>query len=291
MKNVLITGGTGFIGRNLTEQLQGDYNIFAPNHAELELLDYTALLDYVKQHSIDAIIHGAIHVPMFNGTEKEFFNDMQMFLNLEKISCMIEKLVYFGSGAEFDKRYHIKNVTEEDFGKTIPVSEYGLAKYTMTKIARRSDNIFNLRLFGIFGKYELWNIKFISNLCCKAIFNLPLTIRKDCAFNFILVDDLPAVIQWVLDDKPKFHDYNFCHDQSYLLSELAIMVRGISGKDIEIQMLSDDLNLDYTANNHRLRTEVSAWQPTPMDQAIRKLYQYYDEHKRLIDYDILKASR
>ena len=42
MKNILITGGSGFIGKNLREQLQGKYNIYAPSHSELELLDYDA---------------------------------------------------------------------------------------------------------------------------------------------------------------------------------------------------------------------------------------------------------
>lgn len=290
MNNILITGGSGFIGRNLREQLS-DYHIFAPRHAELDLLDFDALKSYVEQNRIEAIIHGAIHVPMFNGAEKEFFNDMQMFLNLEKLSSSVDKIIYFGSGAEYDKRFPIRNVTEEEFGSSIPASEYGLAKYTMTKIARASENIYNLRLFGIFGQYELWEIKFLSNLCCKAIFDLPLTIRKDCAFNFIHINDLPAVVRWMLEDKPKHHDYNFCHDQSYLLSELASMVKDVSGKDLEIQLLSNEKNLDYTACNRRLKTELNAWKPTPMRQAIENLYRYYDEHREVVDYKVLKASR
>ena len=289
--NILLTGGSGFVGRNLQEQLADDYHIFAPRHTELDLLDYGVLFQYVKEHRIDAIIHGAIHVPMFNGYEKEFFNDMQMFLNLEKISSMVNKLIYFGSGAEFDKRYHIRNVSEDDIGKTIPDTEYGLAKYTMTKIARKSDNIYNLRLFGIFGKYELWQLKLLSNLCCKAVFDLPLTIRKDCTFNFIYIDDMPDVLRWMLEGNPEYHDYNFCHDQSYKLSELAEMVREISGKNLEIQMLSKELNLDYTASNKRLRAELKTWKITPIMDAIEKLYRYYSEKKPIIDYKVLEATR
>ena len=138
MKRILITGAgaKSFVGRNLKEALADKYEVFAPPHKELELLDYDALENYVVQNKIDAIVHSAIHVPMFNGAEKEFYNDMQMFLNIEKISRRVEKVLYFGSGAEFDKRYDITMVKEEDLGKTIPVSEYGMAKYTMNKIAQ-----------------------------------------------------------------------------------------------------------------------------------------------------------
>ena len=291
MKKILITGGSGFVGKNLLEQLNNQYVLFAPSHRELDLLDELSVCEFIKQNRIDVVIHGAIHVPMFNGIENEMFNDLKMFLNLVKASRPLEKMIYFGSGAEYDKRYHIRNVKEEDIGRSIPDTEYALAKYTMTQVARGSSNIFNIRLFGIFGKYELWYYKYLSNLCCKAICGFPLTIRKDCQFNFIHIDDLHAVIQWMIESNPQFHDYNFCHDQSYRLSELAEMVKSISRKNVEIQLLSNENNLDYTACNKRLHEEVLDWEITSMEHAIMKLYDYYDEHKEIIDVDLLRESK
>ena len=290
MKNILITGGTGFVGRNLMESLSGQYAIFAPSHKELELLDYDALEQYVLENRIDVIIHSAIHVPMFNGAEKEFFNDMQMFTNMEKISHRVEKLIYFGSGAEFDKRYDIYMAKEETLGKTIPTSEYGLAKYTMNLIARQSSNIYNLRLFGIFGKYELWNIKFLSGLCCKALFDLPLTVRKDCYFDFISIEDLGAIVSWFIENEPKWHDYNICYGKPYLLSELAQMVKRISGKELQVKLLSNERNVDYCADNTRLLEQIPQLRITPMEEALTRLYQYYDDNRHLIDVDVLKKS-
>ena len=278
MKNILISGGSGFIGRNLMEGLRFKYGVFAPQHNELDMLDYGALKRYVVGNKI-------------NGAEREYYNDMLMFLNLEKISTIVEKILYFGSGAEFDKRFDICEVTENDFGKSIPDSEYGLGKYTMTKLTRTSSNIYNLRLFGIFGKYELWNVKFISNLCCKAVFSLPLSIRKDCRFNFLYIDDLVTVADWFIQHTPTYHDYNVCHDQNFMLSELAEMVIRVSGKDLDICMLSDGLDLEYTANNQRLHTEMSVFAPMQMEDSISSLYRFYEQNKALIDLDILKASR
>lgn len=288
MKKVLITGGTGFVGRNLRESLCGKYEIFAPSHKELELLDYDALDSYVTEHQIAVIVHGAIHVPMFNGAEKEFFNDMQMFTNLEKISHRVEKLIYFGSGAEFDKRYDIYMAKEEDLGRTIPTSEYGLAKYTMNLIARQSENIYNLRLFGIFGKYELWNIKFLSGLCCKALFDLPLTVRKDCYFDFFSIEDLGNIVSWFIENKPDYHDYNICYGKPYLLSELAEMVKKVSGKDLSVTLLSDERNVDYCADNTRLLNQIPGLRITPMEEALKDLYRYYENNRDLIDVEILR---
>ena len=230
-------------------------------------------------------------MPAFNGTEKEFFNDMQMFWNLEKLSQDLDKIIYFGSGAEFDKRYDIRNVSESQFGASIPVSEYGLAKYTMNQFARRSSNIYNLRLFGVFGKYELWQIKFLSNLCCKAVYGLPLTVRKDCYFNFLFIDDLVKITDSFINKTPEYHDYNACHDNEYLLSDLAKMVVEVSGKDLDIVMLSDERNLDYSASNKRLHGELPQLEITPMKRSLEMLYQYYSDNRGQIDFDVLKETR
>lgn len=292
MKRILITGAgpRSFVGRNLKEALAEQCEIFAPPHSELELLDYDALEKYVQENRIEAIIHAAIHVERFNGQGNVFYNDMLMFMNIEKISRQVEKVLYFGSGAEFDKRYDITMAREEELGKTIPASEYGLAKYTMNALARRSDNIYNLRLFGIFGKYELWDVKFLSNLCCKAVFDLPLTIRKECAFDFLYIEDLPQIVAWFLQHTPKYHDYNVCYGKPYTLTQLAGMVKEISGKELAINLLAPEKNLDYTANNSRLRTETG-FTPTPMHKAIQELYRYYQNNKSGIDQAVLKSSR
>lgn len=291
MKTVLITGASGFIGRNLAEALGDRCNVLAPRHAQLDILDYEALLSFIQRNRVDVMIHAAVHVPMVNGVEKEYYNDMVMFLNIERISHLVEKVLYFGSGAEFDKRYDIRMVSEEDIGKSIPVNEYGLAKYTMNMIARRSKNIYNLRLFGIFGKYELWNIKFLSNLCCKAVFDLPLTVRSDCYFDFLYIEDLPDIVTWFIENTPKRHDYNICHGREFLLTELAEMVKNVSGKDLPIVLLSNERNLDYSASNLRLNAEMSRLRITDMKASISELYRYYSANRTEIDADILKDSR
>lgn len=291
MKRILITGGSGFIGRNLKESLSDRYTIFAPSHQELDLLDFQRMERYIAEHRIDAVIHGAIHVPMFNGAEQELHNDMRMFLNLEKLSGRMEKILYFGSGAEFDKRFDIRMITEDEFGRSIPATEYGMAKYAMNKLARCSENIYNLRLFGIFGKYELWDLKFLSNLCCKAVFGLPLTVRKECWFDFLYIEDLTDIIIWFLENTPRFHDYNVCHGREYRLTELAEMVRKVSGKDLPIELLSEERNLDYSADNGRMLREITDLRITPMEQALAQLYRYYEEHQDLIDQNILRESR
>ncbi len=56
---ILITGGPGFIGRNLAEQLATTYEVLAPSSAELDLLNEQAVRDYLSEHRFDVIVHAA----------------------------------------------------------------------------------------------------------------------------------------------------------------------------------------------------------------------------------------
>jgi len=288
IKNILLTGAgpRGFVGRNIAEALKEKYKLYTPYSKELDLRDYEATARYIDKNKIDAIIHASSSI------ENTLDSDLRMYFNLEKLSRDLDKFIYFGSGAEFDKRFDIVMASEDDIGKHIPVDGYGFAKYIMSTHARLSKNIYCLRLFGIFGKYEDWTYKFISNICCKAVFDLPLTIRRECKFDYIYIDDLPNVVEWFLKNDPKYHDYNFTYGSPVLLTELAEMTLQAAGKKLEVIMLNPDgHNNEYTSSNNRLINEVSLFKPSRLDVAVEKLYKYYVDNKDSIDYKILEQTR
>ena len=57
---------------------------------------------------------------------------------------------------------------ESYFGRHIPTDIYGFSKYVIAKdIESVRRNIYNLRVFGIFGKYEDYKRRVISNNICQ----------------------------------------------------------------------------------------------------------------------------
>ena len=60
-KTVLLTGGNGFIGRNVCESyLMDKYNILSPSSLELNLADEEKGAEDFFHHSIDGVSHGAV---------------------------------------------------------------------------------------------------------------------------------------------------------------------------------------------------------------------------------------
>lgn len=287
--NILLLGSSGFIGRNLKEYLSQfeAYSLSAPTSKELNILDEVRLKDYLNQHHPDVIIHAAVcrnpkYFPM-SIPASELEQDLRMFYNLEKLNDLYGKMIYFGSGAEFDKTHDITSVSEHDFVNGVPTTDYGLAKYIIGKAIDQSRNIYNVRVFGLFGKYENWRTTFISGACCKAIKNLPITIRQNTFFDYLDIDDFCPIIKWLIDETPNYHTYNVCSGKKIDLLTIAKKVRHLSGNDVPIYVCLPGLSKEYTANNNRLKQECHSFSLTSFDDSIQKLLSYYRSIEQEID--------
>ena len=289
MSKILITGASGFIGKNITEYLQTNnkgYEILTPSSQELDCLDEVAVTAYLNQNKPDYVLHFAVYGDGIDkskdGTKILEYN-MRMFLNFYKNADLYGKMYYTGSGAEFDKRFDIINVTEDQVGSTIPVDQYGLMKYTVGQLIEQSDNIYNFRLWGLFGKHEYYPTKFISNVCCKAIKGLPLSIRRNVYFDYLWIDDFCKMIQYFLHHEPEHHAYHAVYGQKISLLEICQIVLKISKKQLPVYICSDGLANEYTASNARIMGEMTEFEYTPMEDAIQQLYAWYSEHEQEID--------
>ena len=293
MRRILLTGAGphGFVGQNLAPALKERYEVFTPSRRELNLCDYDLLARYIADNQIDTVVHGALQSILRTGPEDIMLHDLQMFYNIEKLSGELDRVLYFGSGAEFDKRFPMEQIREEALGRSVPDAYYGLEKYIMALHARSSRNIYNLRPFGIFGKYEHWQSKFISNLCCKAMYGLPLSIRQNCMFDYLYVEDLAPIVVWFLEHEPKFHDYNVCTGRPVSLRQIADTMLEVSGKTLPVPVARDGWNLPYTASNDRLAAEMGPLRLHDLKDAVGELYAYYQGHREEIPYAELKETR
>lgn len=286
---ILITGVSGFVGRNVKEYLErkgGIYELYCPSSRQLNCLDEDEVTKYLINNRFDIVLHFALYADGIDKSKdksKILEYNLRMFMNFAKNSNYYGRMYYAGSGAEYDKRYDINNVLEEDIGKTIPIDQYGLMKYIINEIIEKSDNIYNMRLFGIFGKYEYYPLKFISLACCKAIKDIPLTMRQNVYFDYLWIDDFCKMIEYFLQNEPLYHAYNMVSGKKISLMEICNYVLEISGKELPIYVCRDGFAKEYTASNTRFSNECKGFVYTPIKTAIQNLYKWYAEHESQID--------
>jgi len=286
---ILITGGKGFIARNLFEQLHTQYRILSCSREELDLLDYRKVFDFIKNRRFDVIIHTAT----YDAAPKDSLKDptrvleynLKMFFNILRCKDYYGKMIYFGSGAEFDRENWMPKMREDYFDQHIPQDQYGFSKYLMAKYAQLSNKIYNLRLFAVFGKYEDWRYRFISNVCCKTVLDLPIVINQNKTFDFLYIDDLVRIVKWFIDHQPKRKVYNVCTGKRFDFKAIAEKILKIANKKLEIIIKDKSKGIEYSGDNSLLLEELGGFDFISMDEAIKKLYNWYEKNRHIIQKD------
>ena len=281
---ILLTGGSGFVGRNVREFLERkEYDVYAPSSRELNCIDETTVKEHLLSNHYDMVLHFAVYGDGIDkskdGTKTLEYN-LRMFHNFARYSDCYGRMIYTGSGAEYDKRYPIHMVREEDLvNHSRPTDQYGLMKYTVNQTIEQSENMYNLRLFGIFGKYEYWKTKYISNLCCKSLKGLPLTMRRNCYFDYLWIEDFCHMLEAFMKlNRPQHHVYNAVRGERVDLYTLAEMVNEVADVKQPIIVCREGYANEYTANNDRILKELPGIRFTDMKDAVRELYGWYRQH-------------
>jgi len=282
---ILLTGGTGFIGRNLYEGLKNKYTFFVPNRKELDLLDREKVENYIKKNKIDIIIHSAIQ-----GGENVIETTLRMFLNLARCLSHVKKMIHLGSGAEYGKTRDLIKIKESNFGYYIPADKYGLAKYICSQLARHEKKIVTLRLFGIYGKYEDYRYKFISNVIVKNILKMPIKIKQNVIFDYLYIEDFIPIMDFFLRSPARYSVYNITPIQSITLKEIVLIINTISTYKSKISIENDSYNFQYTANNKHL-CEEQDFHFTSYRKGIKDLYRYYLSQSLSLDETAIKIDK
>ena len=287
--NILLTGASGFIGRNIYKYLENKYSIWTPTHLELNLLDENQVSDYFAEHLFDVVIHAAVKPSHRNAIDRTnlFYSNTRMYFNLARQAKNYGKMIVLSSGAVYDTRNNLHKVCEDSYKNNLPPDEHGFCKYICARDIEHMDNVVELRLFGVFGRYEDYTIRFISNAICKTLFDLPITIKQNRCFDYLYIDDLMPVLNYFIGHKVKHKAYNITPDKEIELYQLAEIVKEISGKDLPIIVHKQGMGLEYSGDNRLLREEIKGISFTPIRKAIELLYSWYANNIYLINKDHL----
>ena len=157
---MLITGVTGFIGKSCYTYFVDKYNVFAPTHQELDILDLAKLRHYIEKNKIECIVNSAnlLGRRYDPSNPSRAYHSLWMFENMICASQSCKYFIHFGSGAELGN-YQAEDIhlaQEEDLPNIVTPEYGGFIKAVMTRriLGIASPFYINLRVAGCFGKYE-----------------------------------------------------------------------------------------------------------------------------------------
>ncbi len=277
---LLLTGGSGFIGRNLLEALRAKHEVFAPSHRALDVADTAALDRLFRERHFDVVLHAAVE-----GGDRVLESTLRGYWNLVRHAEEVGRLFYFGSGAEYGKQRDLVKVSETEIGRFVPQDAYGLAKLLCNEDARRRPRVTNLRLFGVYGQHEGYLFRFISNSIVKTLLGLDIIVRQDVVFDYLSVADLVAIVERFLERDPALTDVNVTPTESISLRQILALISSASSRPPRISFENEGLNHEYTGHNGRLLDALPEFQFTPYEEGIRRLYEHYALRRETLDRD------
>lgn len=293
-KKILVLGAEGFIGKNICLFLKEKYNVFAPSLKELDLAKSKSVENYLKSKDIDCIINAAT-VPQINKSypNSVFEENVKMFFNILEFKNSETKLINLGSGSEYSREFWKKKMKETFFGKHMPSDSHSYSKYVQAKYIENSKqrNLYHLRIFGIFGKYEDYIYKFISNTIAKNLFSIPVIIHQNCLYDYLYINDFCEIINLYIENSPTEKVYNVTPDNPIELKRIAEIISIKLNKDLDIKILNSGYGKEYTGDNSRLKLAFPNLNFTDYEISIDQLIKYYKDNINLIDVSKLKNDK
>ena len=260
MSKILITGGQGYIARNLAPLLEHiGYEVLAPSRTELDILDHKGLHDYCEREHPRVVVHAAamggkrLKTDTFEDTYLPNIKMFENISNVQALNCGVP-LILLGSGAEFDRREEIKKDEEDTIFQRWPIDPYGLSKNLIARRALKELNgVFVLRLFGCFN-YDDDPSRFIKNAVLNLKRGLPITVHQDRMIDYFYLDDIATVIDYILDHPtttPK--NLNLVYRDKVSLLDIASLVhKHTQIFKPTINLVETGIGPEYTGNSYFL---------------------------------------
>ena len=307
MKKILLTGGSGLVGRNIQEHSSADkWEILTPSRKELDLTDLSSVSQWVKNHQPDIIIHaaGLVGGIKANIQDPVKFLDVNVSMGRNIImvarDCNVTKLINLGSSCMYPKSIH-SPLTEEKLmaGKLEPTNEgYALAKLFTTKLCQyisteNSNMQFKTMIpCNIYGKHDNFNLEtahllpaIIQKIHTAKVNNLNTvsvwgdgTVRRE----FLYAEDLADAILLAVEDLHKIPNImNIGFGLDYSVNEYYKTVAEVMNwKGTLVHDLSMPIGMIQKLNGIDRQKKWGWKAQTSLKVGIKKTYQYFLESLR-----------
>lgn len=214
--NILILGGLGFLGRNLTKKLSIKHNVFVvdcidtsnDNYYMLRLSDLQSLITIISEKKIHVILHLVSSI-IPSSNQEQYFYDIEENYNptaglLSYCAKNKIRFMYFSSGGAIYGK-HKANLNEST--NLEPISFYGLSKLNFENLIQFYHNTNSLEYIIIrpsnpygYGQNLYGCQGLIAVIIGKIIKNETIEIWGDgtAVKDYIYIDDLCFYISYLL---------------------------------------------------------------------------------------------
>lgn len=221
MKNILITGGNGYIAQSIYKSLKDKYSITLLSRMEVDLRNSHQVNNWFTDKQFDVVIHTAI-VGGHRNREENYStieDNLQMYYNLLNNKNKFNKLINIGSGAEFN----------------FNPRPYALSKRIIRDSVVAHDNFYNVRVYAVFDENEL-DTRFIKANINRYINKKPMSIDFNIYMDFFYMVDFLKVIDYYIEENSPYKETDCVYEKSRSLCEIAEIINNQSDYRVPVKI-------------------------------------------------------
>jgi GDP-L-fucose synthase len=255
--NILITGGNGYIAKSLHSAFKNKYNVTSISRNDFDLRNLKSCFDWFQDKTFDVVIHTAAvgGSRLRQDDESVLIENVEIYHNILSCQKHFGKMIYFGSGAEIFQ--------SQTF--------YGTSKKIISESIYSNDNVYNLRIFGVFDENEL-ETRFIKSNIIRYIKKEPLTIHSNKLMDFFYMKDLIALVDHYIQNNNLDKTINCSYETKSTLVNIANFINGLSDYKVPIN-IQNKHTLDFYCGDSHLPIK-----PIGLEQGILNTYKILKEN-------------
>ena len=299
-KKVLIFGGFGFVGTNLTEELikRGNYEIIIfeakdvilqnpdlLNHVKVYYGDFHNEKDYeiiFKENKIDIVFHLiSTTVPSKSNQNILYDIDSNLVNSIKLLNLMkqyqIKNIIFPSSGGTI---YGISKNIHKELDSTKPICSYGIMKLTIEKYLYLYHYLYDinyliLRLSNPFGKYHKNPQQGLINVVLdKFLEKKPIEIWGNGSIvrDYIFMEDIGKITVDLIEKNIQNEIINIGSGRGYSIMEIITIIKKIVG-DFPIEFVEErKVDVPYIVLNIDKLNELIDVNLMSIEEAINKTY-------------------
>ncbi len=268
---ILVTGASGFIGRNLCEALSKEHFVIGIGskdaqikdieYHKIDITDYSSLEKLFQLHKFDVIYHLAsvtFHDDIVNRKQNTLNISLRGSENLVILVnkyCNNAKFVYSSTGKVYGGG--IKQPIDE-YTPVNPTNPLGKSKYITERVIdyysgdNPSNRFIIFRIFNVYG-YGQRDSFVIPHIIGHVKENkvIPLGNLEDYRDYIYIKDLIDCMISVIENDKTAENSnieiYNIGSGKAYCVKDILTIIEKLIGKKIEIRIKQEKIRKDETS--------------------------------------------
>jgi len=300
IKNVLITGGTGFIGSHVIESLLiNKFNVILLKRTSSDVwrikeflkkmilydIDKIELDTIFKENKIDAVIHLATYYKKYHDyedIERMIYSNITFPTKLLDLCSKYDVRYFINTGTFFEYNIDTLPIKEEENKK--PFNLYSSTKISFEDIVKfYSDKlkVITLRIFSPYGEKDN-QYKLIPTLIKKAVKNEEIHLSEGFQkLDFIYVKDIAnAYISAVknIENINNLESFNIGTGFPYSIREIVTLLQEILDKDIKVVWGSPAQDIPICYADITKAKSLLKWYPVySLKEGLSRTVEYYQK--------------